>query len=370
MLLHNLFEHTHIDESDTASVNWHTDSEQRSMDATRGARLNREREPSGSEAIDARLRAQNDQMAQYTQSGKFWLKQKDTQQHIGDQSYSGKAAANAAALELLKQRPELKGNLVITAWGPGESQGVAEGTDERKQNALWAQITAHEKAAKASKDLKRQHHLKMADQLRSQLKTSDNEQGVAEGYTVTRGIDRERYQARAGLEGPFSTRSGKVVYYDPQEGKYYDPETDFYIDHEDYAKMDEAQYDSGDYYNAHSGAEYGRDLSPTGNGGAGEGTKRDDIFKGQSKHLPADPFRRTTGEIPRAEQGKVHSIAQPDEMDEGEKVGNMDADQFDAAMARLKKLAGSGPMRTVYDPAKRVYRNVPTAQQPAQQPKK
>jgi hypothetical protein len=63
---------------------------------------------------------------------------------------------------------------------------------------------------------------------------------VAEGYTVTRGIDNERYQERPGLEGPFSTRSGKVVYYDPKEGKYYDPETDFYIGHEDYAKMDEA----------------------------------------------------------------------------------------------------------------------------------
>ncbi len=50
---------------------------------------------------------------------------------------------------------------------------VIEGADERKQNALWAQITAHEKAAKKSKDLKQQHHLKMADQLRSQLKTSD-----------------------------------------------------------------------------------------------------------------------------------------------------------------------------------------------------
>jgi len=63
---------------------------------------------------------------------------------------------------------------------------------------------------------------------------------VAEGYTVTRGIDRERYQERAGLEGPFSTKSGKVVYYDKAEGKYYDPDTDMYIGHEDYAKMDEA----------------------------------------------------------------------------------------------------------------------------------
>jgi hypothetical protein len=53
-----------------------------------------------------------------------------------------------------------------------------------------------------------------------------------------------------------------------------------------------------------------------------------------------------------------------------EKVGNMDADAFDAALTRMKKLAGQGPLRTVYDPAKRVYKNVPHAVQPAQQPKK
>jgi len=53
-----------------------------------------------------------------------------------------------------------------------------------------------------------------------------------------------------------------------------------------------------------------------------------------------------------------------------EKVGNMDADAFDAALARMKKLAGAGPLRTVYDPARRVYKNVPHAVQPAQQPKK
>jgi hypothetical protein len=56
--------------------------------------------------------------------------------------------------------------------------------------------------------------------------------------------------------------------------------------------------------------------------------------------------------------------------DKGQKIGNMDADDFDDAMSRLKKLAGAGPMRTVYDPDRRVYRNMPTAQQPAQQPKK
>jgi len=39
-------------------------------------------------------------------------------------------------------------------------------------------------------------------------------------------------------------------------------------------------------------------------------------------------------------------------------------DEYDAMVARVKKLAGVGPMRTVYDPNKRVYRNMPTAQQP------
>jgi hypothetical protein len=39
-------------------------------------------------------------------------------------------------------------------------------------------------------------------------------------------------------------------------------------------------------------------------------------------------------------------------------------DEYDAMVARVKKLAGLGPMRTVYDPTKRVYRNMPTAVQP------
>lgn len=132
----------------------------------------------------------------------------------------------------------------------------------------------------------------------------------------------------------------------------------------------EGNYDRDDYYNARRGSEYGRGLAATGYGGDGSGTRRDDIFKGQSKRLPADPFARTTGAVPKTGTGRIHSTALPGEMEEGEKIGNMDADRFDDAMARLKKLAGAGPMKTVYDPDRRVYRNMPTAQQPAQQPKK
>jgi hypothetical protein len=63
-------------------------------------------------------------------------------------------------------------------------------------------------------------------------------------------------------------------------------------------------------------------------------------------------------------------MSRPDDVAEQEKVGNMPADRFDDAMARLKQLAGAGPLKTVYDPQKRVYRNVPTAVQPLTQPKK
>jgi hypothetical protein len=40
------------------------------------------------------------------------------------------------------------------------------------------------------------------------------------------------YGPRKGLEGPFNF-SGRVLYYDPREGKYYDPRTDFYVEQEE-----------------------------------------------------------------------------------------------------------------------------------------
>jgi hypothetical protein len=72
------------------------------------------------------------------------------------------------------------------------------------------------------------------DELFSKYITLD----LDEGYTVLPPMDRERYQEREGLEGPFPLRSGKVVYYDPKEGMYYDPDTDYYMSYEEYAQHD------------------------------------------------------------------------------------------------------------------------------------
>jgi len=56
------------------------------------------------------------------------------------------------------------------------------------------------------------------------------------------------------------------------------------------------------------------------------------------------------------EQKKGADYRDPPEADYG--------DDYQDMVARVKKLAGLGPMKTVYDPNKRVYRNIPTAVQP------
>jgi|14_taG_2_1085336.scaffolds.fasta_scaffold00477_8 Asp-tRNA(Asn)/Glu-tRNA(Gln) amidotransferase C subunit len=67
-----------------------------------------------------------------------------------------------------------------------------------------------------------------------------------EGYKVLPPMDKEKYQARNGLEGPFTTLSGKVVYYDPKEGKYYDPDTDIYLSYDEFQQYDNDYSGMGD----------------------------------------------------------------------------------------------------------------------------
>jgi hypothetical protein len=71
-------------------------------------------------------------------------------------------------------KTKVKGGVRVNNCVPAES--VAEGADERKQNALWAQITDYEKRAKATKnDIKKNHLMKMADDLRAKLAVNEGE---------------------------------------------------------------------------------------------------------------------------------------------------------------------------------------------------
>ncbi len=59
-----------------------------------------------------------------------------------------------------------------------------------------------------------------------------------EGYMIMPGIDREKYTDIRGMEGPFMTYSGKVLYYDPKAGEYYDRDSDMYLDYSAYMEYD------------------------------------------------------------------------------------------------------------------------------------
>ena len=52
-------------------------------------------------------------------------------------------------------------------------------------------------------------------------------------------LDKSKYQKRAGLEGPFMTKSGQVVYYDNKKGQYLNPDNDMYLSYDDWKSISE-----------------------------------------------------------------------------------------------------------------------------------
>jgi hypothetical protein len=52
-------------------------------------------------------------------------------------------------------------------------------------------------------------------------------------------INRTKYGKRGGLEGPFMTKSGQVVYYDHKKGQYLNPDKDMYLSYDDWKKLSE-----------------------------------------------------------------------------------------------------------------------------------
>jgi len=90
------------------------------------------------------------------------------------------------------------------------------------------------------------------------------------------------------------------------------------------ALTNEQNYDSGDYSNARMGREYGKSNYHVDSGAShfekervknepGGELGRPKSLAGASKSLPADPFSRTTGKIPKGKTGQVHKV----DMDEG-----------------------------------------------------
>lgn len=73
------------------------------------------------------------------------------------------------------------------------------------------------------------------------LGEADRNEDLLMGYRILQERDA-KYQPRKGLEGPFFY-PGKVIYYDPREGKYWDPDTDFYIPTEEVESIKQRIFD-------------------------------------------------------------------------------------------------------------------------------
>ena len=72
--------------------------------------------------------------------------------------------------------------------------------------------------------------LQKLNEANSGLSAKAHYKSVMARFKGTRPIDPEKYPPIRGMEGPFSYRSGRVLYYDPREGRYYDRKTDMYLD--------------------------------------------------------------------------------------------------------------------------------------------
>tara|TARA_R110002074_G_scaffold282534_2_gene454118 strand:- start:29 stop:712 length:684 start_codon:yes stop_codon:yes gene_type:complete len=160
---------------------------------------------------------------------------------------------------------------------------------------------------------------------------------VSEGWSELPSINREKYQERDGLEGPFPTKSGKVVYYDPKEGKYYDPDTDIYLSYDEWKSLDEA-------YGTQSTAQPSR-ATIRAQGSGVEQRRYNITAQDQNRDATAIPRTVAGGNKQPTGQGAVRAgSADPDDIHRSEIEGQANANaqagaQRDAEIERLKQLA-------------------------------
>ena len=83
-----------------------------------------------------------------------------------------------------------------------------------------------------------------------------------------------------------------------------------------------------------------------------------------AKDILKDPARYSTMHNPSPEEVEKILTVKENDKQKNEPPEADYGDDYQRMVQRVKRLAGLGPLKTVYDPQKRVYRNVPTAVQP------
>lgn len=144
--------------------------------------------------------------------GKRELSEEFTKTKARWSDFSPKGGAHKTKKDKSRERSELKKSL------KRELSSINEGL----KNVCWDGYEAIGKKKKSGKEVPNC--------------VPKNKKSVKEGYRVLPKIDTERYTnlEDEGLEGPFRLNSGKIVYYDPKEGRYYDRDSDMYLSHDEY----------------------------------------------------------------------------------------------------------------------------------------
>ena len=328
------------------------------------------------------------------------------------------------------------------------NEGVAEGAEERKRNALWAQITSYEQRAKATKnDIKKQHLLKMADELRGKLPPTDEEKLEEALTALTNAIQEATAPAQpattttpaatapAAPAQPAATAAAPAPApqpaADPVQQKADQTQQKLldkmgarfglppgssmeqvqaaqqaYLDKNDPAAAAQYKQNMTNIDAGNTAANKPVELAPTqpATAAAQPAAQQDPNFAAglaaqKAGGSPVDimlaqpdiannqklvdaigsayglPAGSTVEQIKAAAKGQTApaqpAAAQPaaPAVAEGKakKAERPEADygdDYQDMVSRVKKLAGLGPLKTVYDPQKRVYKNVPQAVQP------
>jgi hypothetical protein len=246
---------------------------------------------------------------------------------------------------------------------PIKEAGVAEGADERKRNAMWAQITSYEKRAKETKnDIKKDHLMKMASELRAKLPTTDEQKldETLNDLAEAMGADLNEFAPANNPGGGNYLKALASAWYNDtfNTGDLHKG----IKSQEDVERILERGIHCGDGKIRKYSIGYNSNFD-------GVEIQSDDHYEYSDNDDAGNDIDSRTGKP----WGPYDVVAfAGNELDESVAEGNKKpeqpeadyGDEYQAMVKRMKQLAGAGPLKTVYDPAKRVYKNIPTAVQP------
>ena len=188
---------------------------------------------------------------------------------------------------------------------------------------------------------------------------------VSEGYKIMPPMD-PKYVERDGLEGPFTALSGKVVYYDPKEGKYYDPDTDIYMSYDEWQEhnndhrgmkderdeVPEARSSASDQAAAAGAYNGGKSISKRGNANLSHKLKGKDLEDHRAKRSAeyeaelekARAAQRAKFDAMKEETKQINEIdpSRSPWTQNGKHPGAMDADELRNELAVFDELRDRG----------------------------